>query len=115
MEIFTTASWRTRGIARASRPTATGRLRGVENEYADFIIAKLRPFLDVVTTDKTDLYRLYHDSFAQYLLDATRNQDYPIDAKKYHAQLAAYYFGKFDGGGEVAAGRWSPMRMRCAT
>jgi hypothetical protein len=75
---------------------------GVEHEYADFIIAKLRPFLDVVPTEKKDRYRLYHDSFAEYLIDATRNQDYPISAKKYHALLTAFYFDKFGAAGEAA-------------
>jgi hypothetical protein len=52
---------------------------GVDSAYVDSVIAHLRQFLDVERTQDADLYKLYHRSFAEYLLDHKRNRDYAVD------------------------------------
>lgn len=60
----------------------------VEVEYVDSILAHLLQFLDRIKRDSAFRYRIYHRDFAEYLLDSTRNRDYPLDASTYHQRIA---------------------------
>lgn len=64
---------------------------GVEVEYVDSIVAQLLQFLDTINVDSSVRYRLYHRDFAEYLLDSTRNRDYPVKGRIFHSRIADYY------------------------
>jgi hypothetical protein len=66
---------------------------GVLVDYADYITSQLKQFLDEHPSPEGFRYRLYHRSFREYLLDSTRNKDYPLDGARYHRQIASYYRG----------------------
>ena len=74
---------------------------GVEVEYVDTILAQLKQFLDIESDENKNRYRLYHYSFAEYLLDGSRNREYPLDGPKCHDQVASYYKGNNDKWSEV--------------
>jgi hypothetical protein len=74
---------------------------GVEVEYVDSIIAQLLQFLDTVNINSSVCYRLYHRDFADYLLNDTRNSDWPLDGPAYNYQIASYYLGKHKTWSEV--------------
>lgn len=69
----------------------------VRVEYVDYIRGQIAQFLDIVHEDLGDRYRLYHSSFAEYLMDPTRNRDYPLDLSAQHRRIAAYYRAGHDG------------------
>lgn len=73
---------------------------GVEPAFVDSILYQLQPFLDVVPSTPQK-YAFYHRSFAEYLLDKTRNQVYPLDGKVYHTQISDYYIGRMDNQFEI--------------
>lgn len=63
----------------------------VEVTYVDRIISHLKQFLDE-TKDRTEnRYRIFHLTFAEYLLDSKRNQEYPLDGPSYHYLIATTY------------------------
>jgi len=70
---------------------------GVEQAYVDSIIAELGQFVDRTTEagdpDGEQRFRLYHSSFAEYLLDPARNRDFELDGRTYHDRIAGYYRG----------------------
>jgi WD40 repeat protein len=61
----------------------------VEIEYVDSILAQLLQFLDTVKEGSAHGYRLYHRDFAEYLLDSSRNRDWPLDGQKYHCWIGS--------------------------
>lgn len=80
------------------------RFARVDSGAAAFIVAELQPFLDIQHSPDGDRYRLYHTSFAEYLLDRRRNRDYPLDAKRYHRLIAESY--SQEAGGSWTEGTW---------
>lgn len=76
---------------------------GVEVAYVDRIIAQLKQFLDPIPipNERENRYRIYHISFSEYLLDSSRNRDYPLDGPTYHYQVASYYRGAHKAWSEV--------------
>lgn len=79
---------------------------GVGIAYADFIVGQLRQFLETVRDGDTLRHRLYHLSFAEYLLDPRRNLDFPLAAASYHARIGVYYKAGHESWHEVD---WSPV------
>jgi hypothetical protein len=73
----------------------------VEVEYVDSIIMQLLQFLDTVNINSSVCYRLYHRDFAEYLLNSTRNSDWPLDGPAYNYQIASYYLGEHETWSEV--------------
>ena len=70
------------------------RFSRVELVYVYTIVIQLKQFLDEVTEEGTVSYRLYHGSFADYLLDNNRNRDFHLDGPAYHYQIAESYRGQ---------------------
>lgn len=68
----------------------------VEPVYVGTIVAQLKQFLDEVSDSQVSRYRFYHSSFADYLLDSSRNRDFHLDGPACHYQIAAYYRGAHD-------------------
>jgi tetratricopeptide (TPR) repeat protein len=64
---------------------------GVGIDYADYVLGQLRQFLEAVEDGVRLHYRLYHSSFAEYLLDPTRNREFPLDAARSHGRIGTYY------------------------
>jgi hypothetical protein len=71
------------------RETIAGFAR-VKVEFVDSILAQIEQFL----RERDRCWRFYHPSFAEYLLDAARNRDFPIDGRASHRRIAAYYGGQ---------------------
>src|ERR1041384_3960307 len=91
-------------LAVATEPLARkllASLAGVAIENVDFVIGELGQFLDVFTGTRTNLYRLYHKSFGDYLLDPGRNRDWPLDATKIHGQIVDHFWPTHASGGNV--------------
>jgi hypothetical protein len=59
------------------------------------VLAALRPFLEVDESRAADArrYALYHRSFADFLLDGLRAEEFWCDAAAYHARVVASYRG----------------------
>jgi WD40 repeat protein len=72
---------------------------GVELAFVDSIRAQIGQFLDVVADSQQERYRLYHNDFAEYLLDPRRNKAYPLDGPAYHAAIVHHYL-------DTCRGRW---------
>jgi len=68
-------------------------LSGVPQPYVDSLISSLRQFLDEVRSMGEDFYQIYHRSFGDYLLDPSRNREYPIDGDAQHQHIVSDYRG----------------------
>lgn len=79
---------------------------GVGIDYADFIVGQLRQFLEAVADGDRLRYRLYHSSFSEYLLDPTRNREFPLDAARSHGRIGTYYKTRHTGWEDV---NWSAI------
>jgi hypothetical protein len=70
---------------------------GVEQAYVDSILGELGQFVDRTAEagdpDGEQRFRLYHSSFAEYLLDPARNRDFELDGRTYHDRIADHYRG----------------------
>jgi hypothetical protein len=62
---------------------------GLDSEDLGDLLRELRQFVEPV--DNQLAHRIYHTSFAEYLLDFKSNTDYRIDGPKWHAHIADYY------------------------
>jgi hypothetical protein len=81
-------------LAVAYEPLSPGQLArfaGVEEGLVYSVIFQLLQFLDTIEKFGESAYRLYHNSFRDYLLDIQRNRDYPIDRVKCHESIASCY------------------------
>jgi hypothetical protein len=63
----------------------------VDDGYANYVIGELLQFLDTNSEAETNRYQLYHRSFAEYLLDARRNREYPLNEADCHARIVRCY------------------------
>ncbi len=54
----------------------------------------LRELRQFVEPENGQAFRIYHTSFAEYLLDDVTNVDYRIDGLKWHKRIADFYRGK---------------------
>lgn len=95
---FGAAAWRTYlkpllgSLAVAFQPLSEEQLAGftqLEVEDVRHLLRELRQFVEPVGSPA--LHRIYHTSFAEYLLDRHRNKAYWIDARRAHARIADYY------------------------
>jgi tetratricopeptide (TPR) repeat protein len=57
---------------------------------------ELRQFVEIVDGEKS-VYRIYHASFAEYLLNEERNPDYWIDGQERHRHIADRYLNVWGG------------------
>jgi hypothetical protein len=62
----------------------------VQVEFVDSVLAQIEQFL----RERDRRWRFYHPSFADYLLDAARNRDFPIAGRASHRQVAVFYGGQ---------------------
>lgn len=65
----------------------------VEEDLGD-LLRELRQFVEPVEGQAA--FRIFHTSFADYLLDAESNTEYRIEASKWHRQVANYYWSSFN-------------------
>ena len=72
-----------------------GDYTGLHSEDLGDLLRELRQFVEPV--DSQRLYRIYHTSFAEYLLDARTNVDYRIEGGSWHGRLANYYLHAWGG------------------
>jgi tetratricopeptide (TPR) repeat protein len=63
---------------------------GIEREAVRDLQRELRQFVEAVDGEHP-VYRIYHASFAEFLLDSERNHDYWIDGQERHRCIASYY------------------------
>ena len=63
------------------------RLSGVDQGSVDFFLDEVTAFLDVEEHQDGNRYRLCHSLFAEYLLDPSRNRDWPLDARRLHTVI----------------------------
>jgi hypothetical protein len=70
---------------------------GVESQEANTVIQGLIQLLDETTTNGDASYRLYHTSFADFLTDRKRSQDYWTDPVHYNRRIADYAFSTYQG------------------
>jgi hypothetical protein len=85
-------------LAVAREPLSEEQLKaftGLESEDLGDLLRELRQFVEPV--DGKRAYRIYHTSFAEYLLDAESNADYRIDGRKWHGRIADYYVKAWGG------------------
>jgi tetratricopeptide (TPR) repeat protein len=68
---------------------------GVEAVFVDRVIAHLEQFLDKVYNERQNRYRIYHTSFSEYLLDSSRNRDYQLNGRIFHARIADYFLNGY--------------------
>jgi hypothetical protein len=54
------------------------------------LLRELRQFVESVDSAQVT-YRIYHASFAEYLLDSQRSYDYWVDGQEIHQRIASYY------------------------
>lgn len=64
------------------------RFTGLKRSDVQQLLRELRQF---VPQDAQSLYRIYHASFAEYLLDAEHNKDHWIDSRTAHEGIARHY------------------------
>jgi hypothetical protein len=68
---------------------------GLNSEDVADLLRELRQFVEPV--DDRRAYRIYHASFAEYVLDAESNLDYRIDGHRAHKRIAEYYVDAWGG------------------
>jgi hypothetical protein len=94
-------------LAVAREPLKREQIAGfakVKKAYVDFVVTELEQFLEVRAGKEEDRHALYHRSFADYLLDPSRNRDYPIQAAEAHGAIARYYRGR--------SRKWSKVKWK---
>jgi hypothetical protein len=69
----------------------------VDEQDTNDVVEDLRQFLDVPPTGQVGTYRIYHASFADFLIDRTRNPAYWTDPIQYHRQIADDLLRRFEG------------------
>jgi hypothetical protein len=82
----------------------------VEVIYVDSILARLRQFLDVAQVDGKNHFRIYHASFAEYLLDGHRNRDFPLDQNHFHNKIVTFYLARMGKWEDASWGTEYPFR-----
>ncbi len=86
-------------LAVAQEPLSEGQLIGfteLEPEDIRDLLRELSQFVETVDGGQA-VYRIYHTSFAEYLLDSERNRHYWIDGQKAHRRSADYYLNAWAG------------------
>ncbi len=76
----------------------------VELNQVDSVRKRIGQFLDEKEKDK---HRIYHGSFSEYLLDGSKNRDYPLSGPEFHYQIASFYRGDKEKWEDVAWGRFN--------
>lgn len=84
-------------LAVAQAPLERSKLIGiaaVDDNYVDEVLSILQPFLNIVRENRENSFQIFHTSFSEYLLDSSRNRDFPLDASKYHRRIVNFYRGQ---------------------
>jgi DNA polymerase III delta prime subunit len=66
-------------------------LTGMDGQRVAMVLRDLWQYLSIEDS-QPQRYRIYHQSFVDFLLDKQRSQDHWLDARNWHGQIAACYF-----------------------